>query len=438
MSDELPPAWARTTIGDVAEVQLGRQRSPQHHAGEQMRPYLRSANVTWQGIDINNVNQMNFDDADFAKYKLDPGDLLLNEASGSPNEVGKPAIWKGEIEDCCFQNTLLRLRPSVINRSYLYWYCYRSALMGQFGTAGRGVNIRHLGKRGLAQFPIPVAPLAEQERIVAAIKEHFSRLDFVEAAMESSNARISKLFEISLQDELRGYPTQTAPLNCFLSQSLRNGRSVPTALAGGFPVLRLTCLQNGLIDTKETKQGEFGEVDPHQFRVEPNDFLISRGNGSLHLVGLGGLVPSDSRSVAFPDTLIRAQVDQTRLRPAFLRLIWNSQLVRRQLEVQARTTAGIYKVNQSMISKVALLVPQPDAQDRIVQHLERIRASIAEVDAAVTQSRRRCSALRLSILSAAFSGQLVQQDPDDEPASVLLDRIAASHSAGTARRRART
>ena len=110
-------------------------------------------------------------------------DILLNEASGSPNEVCKPAIWRGEIEGCCFQNTLLKLRARTVDMGYLYWYCFFSALTGRFGEAGRGVNIRHLGKRGLMRFPIAVAPPTQQQCIVAAIEEHFSRLDAVEVSI---------------------------------------------------------------------------------------------------------------------------------------------------------------------------------------------------------------------------------------------------------------
>ncbi|MDE0160219.1 MAG: restriction endonuclease subunit S [Acidimicrobiaceae bacterium] len=190
VTSDLPPSWVWATVAEVARVQLGRQRSPQQHTGEHMRPYLRAANVTWQGINLDDVKEMNFDHPDFAKYRLESGDILLNEASGSPHEVGKPAIWNNEIKDCCFQNTLLRLRPQRVNGTYLHWYCYAQASTGRFGEAGRGVNIRHLGKRGLAQFPIPVAPSAEQERIVAAIKEHFSRLDTATAAITAAQARI--------------------------------------------------------------------------------------------------------------------------------------------------------------------------------------------------------------------------------------------------------
>lgn len=189
----LPQDWRRTEIGEVATVQLGRQRSPQHHAGPQMRPYLRAANVTWAGLSLDDVKQMNFDEGDFETYRLWPGDLLLNEASGSPNEVGKPAVWNGEIEDCCFQNTLLRLQARDIDSDYLHWYCYMAASTGRFGEAGRGVNIRHLGKQGLARFPIPVAPKVEQERIVTGLEEQFQQSWDCEAAIHQALERTHAL-----------------------------------------------------------------------------------------------------------------------------------------------------------------------------------------------------------------------------------------------------
>ena len=189
----LPHNWELRKIGDVANVQLGRQRSPEHHSGPELRPYLRAANVTWDGINIEDVKEMNFDTGDFETYRLQPGDLLLNEASGSPNEVGKPAVWNGEIEGCCFQNTLLRLQARDINPGYLYWYCYMAASTGRFGEAGRGVNIRHLGKQGLAQFPIRVAPKGEQECIVTQLKAQFQQSSEYENSVHRALERTSTL-----------------------------------------------------------------------------------------------------------------------------------------------------------------------------------------------------------------------------------------------------
>ncbi len=201
---DLPPGWGQKTIGEVAQVQLGRQRSPQHHSGPQMRPYLRSANVTWEGVCLDDVKEMNFDDADFETYRLEPGDLLLNEASGSPGEVGKPVVWDGEVENCCFQNTLLRVRSTEVNIRYLYWYCFASALSGRFGDAGRGVNIRHLGKGGLAQFPIPVAPSDQQGQIAAQLDQQFEQTKRLEQAAQEVLNRVAALRQAVLAQAFAG------------------------------------------------------------------------------------------------------------------------------------------------------------------------------------------------------------------------------------------
>lgn len=115
-----PPGWIIARLDQLAHVQLGRQRSPKNHIGPHMRSYLRAANVTWEGLALGDVKQMNFEPVEFERYRLEPGDLLLSEGSGSPQEVGKPALWQGELLDCAFQNTLVRIRPSAeIDRRYL-------------------------------------------------------------------------------------------------------------------------------------------------------------------------------------------------------------------------------------------------------------------------------------------------------------------------------
>ena len=201
---KLPHGWLTTEVGEVADVQLGRQRSPQHHSGPEMRPYLRAANVTWNGINLDDVKEMNFDSRDFKTYRLRPGDLLLNEASGSPNEVGKPAVWRGEIEDCCFQNTLLRLQARDVDPDYLYWYCYVAAFTGRFGEAGRGVNIRHLGKQGLARFPIALAPRAEQRDIVTRLQKQFQQSSECEASIHLALERTRALRRSILKEAFAG------------------------------------------------------------------------------------------------------------------------------------------------------------------------------------------------------------------------------------------
>jgi len=125
---DLPATWAWSTVGSAGRVQLGRQRAPQHHSGANMRPYLRVANVFDDRIDTTDVMKMNFTDSEFETYKLCNGDILLNEGQ-SKELVGRAAIFRDELEDACFQNTLVRFRARegvepeyalLVFRHYLY------------------------------------------------------------------------------------------------------------------------------------------------------------------------------------------------------------------------------------------------------------------------------------------------------------------------------
>ncbi|WP_404950063.1 restriction endonuclease subunit S [Streptomyces sp. ARC12] len=163
-------------LSDVAEVRLGRQRSPKNHAGDNMRPYLRAANVGWKGLLLEDVKEMNFTDKELETYRLEKGDIVLSEASGSPGEVGKPAMWNDEIEDCSFQNTLIRVRSKAINPHYLLYFLRCSALRGDFRAGARGVGIHHLGAAKLSSWSIPVPSGEDQARIVDALDTQLSAL----------------------------------------------------------------------------------------------------------------------------------------------------------------------------------------------------------------------------------------------------------------------
>jgi type I restriction enzyme S subunit len=189
-----------------------------------------------------------------------------------------------------------------------------------------------------------------------------------------------------------------------LSEPLRNGRSVPTA-RDGFPVLRLTAIKNGSIDLDERKTGAWTDSDARPYLVTAGDFMIARGSGSLALVGRGGLVRVEPDHVAFPDTMIRARPDRSRLVPEYLALVWESDRVRRQVERSARTSAGIYKVSQPSLSAVTLPVPPIGEQRRIVSILEE---HLSDLDAAASSLRRAsatCQALVTRSLSLVRSGK---------------------------------
>ncbi len=226
-------------------------------------------------------------------------------------------------------------------------------------------------------------------------------------------------------------PWPVVRVEALLDAPLVNGRSAKDK-AGGFPVLRLTALKNGKIDLWESKEGDWSRDDAEPFFVERDDIFVARGNGSKKLVGIGGRVLDDPAPIAFPDTMIRVRLDTSAVRPEYFVLVWNSWAVRRQIEMAARTTAGIYKINQGHIRGFVLPLPSLAEQSEIVRILEERLESTDALQAEIDANLARAEALRQSILKRAFSGQLVSQDPADEPAQALLARIHASRDQGSA------
>lgn len=203
-ADDLPSGWSFRRIDEIGDVQLGRQRSPKDHTGPNMRPYLRAANITWSGWELTDVKEMNFSPDEFKTFALRRGDVLLNEGSGSAKEVGKPAVWKGEIDDICFQNTLLRIRTQAYDSDLLRYCLLYLAKSGRFIANTQGVNIIHIGKAGLARMMIPVPPSDEQGALLKQIDAVFAHADRLEAEAVRARALLDRLESAILAKAFRG------------------------------------------------------------------------------------------------------------------------------------------------------------------------------------------------------------------------------------------
>jgi type I restriction enzyme S subunit len=208
-------------LNEIAEVRLGRQRSPKNHFGPTMRPYVRAANVTWDGLDLKDVKEMNFTAEEAATYELRSGDVLLAEASGSASEVGKPVVWRGEIDGCCFQNTLIRVRSRGPLPDYLRLVFLRSALLGQFAQAAPGVGIHHLGSSRLAEWRIPVCGDDRQAEIVALAEQRFSLVDALGDTLERMRRQAGSLRRSILVTAFGGELTRQDPTDEPASELLK-------------------------------------------------------------------------------------------------------------------------------------------------------------------------------------------------------------------------
>lgn len=191
-------------LEEVADIRLGRQRSPKNHVGPNMLPYLRAANVTWSGLNLSDVKEMNFSAAEVSTYKLRRGDVLVAEASGSATEVGKPAVWDESLPVCCFQNTLLRLRSDVLLPDYLYYVILALARSGAFARASKGVGIHHLSKTGLASTQIEVPAIEAQRELVGTISEQQQSYDRLEVAISNGMRRAKALHSSILSSAFSG------------------------------------------------------------------------------------------------------------------------------------------------------------------------------------------------------------------------------------------
>lgn len=203
--DVFPVTWSIRRIGEVGSVQMGRQRAPKYHGGSNMRPYLRVQNVFEDRLDLSDVMEMEFSSSDFEKYRLQPGDILLNEGQ-SPHLLGRSAMYRGELPGACFTNTLIRFQahPEVLPE-YALLVFRRHMHSGRFQAEGTiTTNIAHLGLKRFASVEFPLPPLSEQKEIVRRAGSLLSQAARFESAHIAAGQKISRLDPSLLAKAFRG------------------------------------------------------------------------------------------------------------------------------------------------------------------------------------------------------------------------------------------
>jgi type I restriction enzyme, S subunit len=183
--------WAEVRLRDVAEIQLGKMLSPASKIGIRPVPYLRIANVQWDRFALADVYEMDFTEAEERKFRLRPGDVLVCEG-GQP---GRAAIWQGEIERCCYQKALHRIRPlaDAIDTRFVLYRLWLGALRGEFTDDQSATTIAHLPAVRLAGLKVRLPNLATQRRIAAELREELCSVDGMGTSLQAQREALEAL-----------------------------------------------------------------------------------------------------------------------------------------------------------------------------------------------------------------------------------------------------
>ena len=165
--------YSVTTLGEIAAVSYGIQKCPANRPGHHARPYLRVANVQRGELDLSEIKYINVPDSEMPSLRLDPGDLLFVEGNGSRAELGRCAIWRGEIPDCVHQNHILKVRPdsrSLLPEYAMTWFNSDAGKDHFFRNVKSSSGLGSINSSELRSAPIPLPPLDVQRAIMQRVE----------------------------------------------------------------------------------------------------------------------------------------------------------------------------------------------------------------------------------------------------------------------------
>lgn len=426
---DLPCGWAWVTLGDVCDVNpaLGAALDDEGECS-----FVPMAAVEEESGRADTSARRRFGELRRKSFRaFRNGDVLVAKITPSM-ENGKAAVAEGLINGIGFGSTefhVLRPRGGVEPRYVLHYLLQRSfreeAARHMTGTAGQ----RRVPARYLAVASIPLQPLAEQRRIVAAIEEQLSRLDAAEASFRRAQAKVSILRSSAIASLVEGnwplWPWKEVGRS-------QNGRAFPGRDYSneGVKLLRPGNLHaSGRVVWTEENTRQLPDRYEQEFPsyvVGPNELIMNLTAQSLKDEFLGRVCltgPEDH--CLLNQRLARLTAFEADVR--YLLYVFKARPFRRFVDALNKGSL-IQHMFTSQVDEFELPVPPLEEQRRISAEIDRQLSIVDAMAAEINRALRRSAALRRAILALAFRGELVPQDPDDEPAGVLLERIAAERA----------
>lgn len=313
-------------------------------------------------------------------------------------------------------STLAKITAEGLIPNYLFYF-----LQGKYAllnTRKKGTGTPHLNPELLKKQKIYVPDFAEQQRIVARIEELFSQLDKGVETLQTIKQQLAVYRQAVLKEAFEGKLTKSTPLKhdnlLHYIEKPRYGTSKKCSYECAdkdTPVYRIPNIDwsVGRIDHEDIKYAHFSDKEVEGIRLEKDDILIIRSNGSVSLVGRAALISQSDTCGSFAGYLMRIRVAKPDvLIPKFLLLYLNSHQARVYIENKAKSTSGVNNINSDEISRLPIPLFSHQEQVAIIEEIESRLSVCDSIEQTVDTALAQAEALRQSILKKAFEGGFTQ------------------------------
>jgi type I restriction enzyme, S subunit len=432
MSD-LPEGWIPTVLSEVAHWGSGgtpSRNNPTYYGGN--IPWIKTGELG-QGLITNTEEKITEQGLQNSSAKIFPKDSVAVAMYGAT--IGKTAILG--IDAATNQACAVGIpKDGITTTEYLFHYL--ASQKDAFVKVGQGGAQPNISQTVIKNWKIPLAPLSEQKQIADKLDRLLAKVD---ACRERCDRipRILKRFRQSVlaaatsgeltedwresNDHSPSTSWQSLLIGDLVIGKPRNGYS-PKAVEFETKTksLTLTATTSGRFNPKHFKYiNETIPQDSHLW-LEPEDILIQRAN-TLEYVGVSAIYDGLSKGFMYPDLMMKCRAN-SKVITKFLYYLLSSDDVRFYFRDNATGTAGnMPKINQQTVISAPVLVPPIEEQQEIVRRVEKLFAFADRLESRYQKARTHIDRLTPAILDKAFRGELVPQDPNDEPASELLARI---------------
>lgn len=387
----LPEDWHVSPLDKVAAVQTGIAKGKTVNGSGVTLPYLRVANVQDGHVDLSVVKEITVEQSEVPRYSLRDGDVLFTEG-GDFDKLGRGTVWHSEISPCLHQNHVFAVRPAaaVLLPEFLAFQAASTYGRRYFqGSSKQSTNLASINSTQLKNFPVLVAPLKEQRKIVAVLRTWDEAIDNLTRLTELREKQYS-----GLRDYLIDWSKNQRPVKEFLKPV---SRPIPKPTSG-YHALSIRSHGKGTFD-RFVEDPESVEMDT-LYVAKAGDIIV---NITFAWEGAVALVPRDHDgclvSHRFPTFIPKPEkVDAPYLRHA-LRMARFTYL----LGIASPGGAGRNRV-LSKSDFLELMVPLPplDRQQRIAKILDHAEKAVATEEKCLSALNRQKRGLMQKLLTGEW------------------------------------